>query len=60
MDDFDSWLEEEDIQRIWDVAHGLLPATAATLDELVELERLVRHAAMLKMGGSGYQTATLQ
>jgi hypothetical protein len=60
MDDFDSWLEEDDVQRIWDVAHGHLPATAATMDELVEFERLVQHAAMLKMGGSGYQAATLQ
>lgn len=60
MDEFDSWLEEEDVQRIWDVAHGLLPETAATIDELEEFQRLVEHAAMLKMGGSGYQTATLQ
>lgn len=60
MDEFDSWLEEDDVQRIWDVAHGLLPENAATMDELVEFERLVQHAAMLKMGGSGYQAATLQ
>ena len=59
-DQIDSWLEEEDVERLWAVAHGLLPETAATADELEEFLRVVQHAAMLKMGGSGYQTARLQ
>jgi hypothetical protein len=59
-DKLESWLEEDDIQRIWDVVHGNLPESAATADEIEEFSRLVTHAAMIKMGGTGYQGATLQ
>lgn len=59
-DQIESWLDPDDIPRLWAVMHGDLPETAATADEIDELLRIVQHAAMLKMGGSGYQTATLQ
>jgi hypothetical protein len=59
-DRIESWLSEEDVPRLWAVVHGELPETAATADEIDELLRVVEHAVMLKMGGSGYQTATLQ
>lgn len=58
--EFDTWLEEEDIQRLWDVAHGLIPELSATTAELEEFQRLVTHCAMIKMGGEDYQQATLQ
>ncbi len=56
----ESWLEPEDIPRLWAVVHGELPETAATAEEIYEFKRIVEHAAMLRMGGSGYQTAVLQ
>jgi hypothetical protein len=56
---FETWLTEEDTQRLWNVCHGLLPETAATPDEIIEFERVVTHAAMLKMGGTGYDSAPL-
>jgi protein-L-isoaspartate O-methyltransferase len=59
-DQIESWLDPEDIPRLWAVVHGELPETAATADEITELLRITQHAAMLKMGGSGYQTAVLQ
>jgi hypothetical protein len=60
MDSLDTWLQEDDVQRLWQVCHGLLPETAATFDEIKEFERVVMHAAMLKAGGEGYSTAPLQ
>jgi hypothetical protein len=51
----DSWLEEEDVDRLWKVAHGLLPDVAATSDEMAEFLRIVTHAAMLKVAGNDYQ-----
>ena len=59
-DQIDSWLDPDDIPRLWAVVHGELPEVAATSDEITELLRIVEHAAMLKMGGSGYKTARLQ
>jgi hypothetical protein len=49
--EFDTWLKEEDIQRLWDVVHGTLPEIAASSDEIDEFQRLVTHCAMLKVGG---------
>lgn len=56
----DSWLEEEDIDRIFLAAEGTLPSTAVTEDELVEFHRIVDHLIKIRAGGSGYQQATLQ
>jgi hypothetical protein len=60
MDEIESWLTDSDLQRLWDVCHGILPQVAASEDELAEFERVVMHAAMIKMGGTGYTTAILQ
>lgn len=60
MDDIDSWLDDADLQRLWDVCHGVLPHAAASEAELAEFERVIMHAAMIKMGGAGYTTAILQ
>ena len=57
---FETWLSEEDCQRLWDVCHGKLPNTAATTTELEEFERCVLHAAMVKVAGEDYQMHTLQ
>ncbi len=59
-DQIDSWLEAEDIDRIYATAEGRLPETAVTDDELREFQRIVEHLIIIKQGGSGYQQATLQ
>lgn len=59
-DQIDSWLEPEDIDRIYAAAEGRLPESAVTDDELQEFRRIVDHLIMIKQGGSGYQQATLQ
>lgn len=56
----DTWLTKNDIDRLWKVLHGELPDAAASADEMDELLKLVTHAAMVKTGGSDYQTATIQ
>jgi hypothetical protein len=57
---FDSWLTEDDIQRLWDVVHGNLAEEFATHDEVQEFSRIVMHAAMTKVGGAEYETAVIQ
>jgi hypothetical protein len=56
MDTFDSWLSDKDVDRLWRVVHGELPELAATADEIDEFQRVVTHAAMLKIAGKDYQT----
>ena len=56
----DSWLEAEDINRIFAAAEGTLPETAVTCDELEEFQRIVEHLIKIRAGGSGYQQATIQ
>ena len=56
----DSWLNEDDVQRLWDVVHGELPEEFATYDEITEFGRIVMHAAMKKLGGEAYETAVIQ
>ena len=58
--EFESWLDPEDVDRLWRVVHGELPEVAATSDELVEFERLVVHAAMLKVAGPDYRQYNIQ
>jgi hypothetical protein len=58
--EFETWLEESDIERLWAVVHGDLPETATGADEINEFKRLVLHTAMIKMGGDGYLGAVLQ
>lgn len=55
MENFETWLTEEDIHRLWQVCHGQLPEVAASVDEVEEFERVVTHAAMLKVAGKDYQ-----
>lgn len=57
--DFDTWLTGDDVQRLWDVCHGVLPQTAATEDELNEFKKLVLHAAMIKQAGPDYLEHTV-
>ncbi len=58
--EFNTWLTENDILRIWNVIQGILPNIATSTDELNEFNRLINHIAMIKSGGNGYHTATLQ
>lgn len=58
--EFETWLHESDMQRLWDVCHGNLPENAATAEELEEFHRCVVHAAMVKTAGSDYMTHTVQ
>jgi hypothetical protein len=57
--EFETWLTEEDVTRLYLVAVGELPDTQATHDELEEFSKVVFHSAMIKMGGEGYDSATL-
>jgi hypothetical protein len=60
MKTFDTWLNENDIERLWKVTQGELPLVAATANEMEEFLKLVTHAAMIKVGGDEYQTSTVQ
>ena len=60
MMEFDTWLEERDIKRLWAVCHGTLPEIYASGEEIDEFHRLVTHAAMLKVAGTDYTQATVQ
>ena len=57
---FDTWLSDSDVKRLWKVTLGELPESVASSDEMDEFLRLVTHVTMIKSGGSGYQTATIQ
>jgi hypothetical protein len=59
-DEFDTWLSDTDVERLWKVMQGELPQAAASSEEMDEFLKLVTHVAMIKTGGSGYQTATIQ
>lgn len=52
---FESWLDADDVDRLWKVVHGELPEVAATADEIDEFHRVVTHTAMLKVAGKDYQ-----
>jgi hypothetical protein len=58
--DFETWLKEEDMQRLWDVCQGNLPEAAASERELEEFHRCVMHAAMVKIAGADYLSHTVQ
>lgn len=58
--DFDTWLSEDDVTRLWKVCHGELDQSHASLVELNEFERFVTKVAMVKIGGPEALTATRQ
>lgn len=58
--EFNTWLTDTDILRIWNVIQGILPNIATSTEEINEFNKLVNHIAMIKSGGNGYLTATLQ
>lgn len=60
MMEFDTWLTEADIERLWAVCHGTLPEIYASVDEIDEFARLVTHAAMLRVAGKEYLQAVVQ
>jgi hypothetical protein len=60
MMEFDTWLTEADIERLWAVCHGTLPEIYASGEEIDEFYRLVTHAAMLRVAGEDYSKATVQ
>ena len=60
MTEFDTWLEEADIERLWAVCHGTLPEIYASAEEIDEFHRLVTHAAMLRVAGEDYLQAVVQ
>ena len=60
MNNFDTWLTEADIERLWAVCHGTLPEIYASGEEIDEFARLVTHAAMLKVAGEEYSQAVVQ
>lgn len=60
MMEFDTWLTEADVERLWAVCHGTLPEIYASADEIDEFHRLVTHAAMLRVAGPDYLTTVVQ
>jgi len=60
MDKYDTWLSDEDIQRLWDVTHGLLPSTFASSDEMEEFLNVVNQAWLRKIGNSPFEKVTIQ
>jgi len=58
--EIDTWLSDNDIIRLWKVIQKELPDAAASSDEMDEFLKVVTHVAMIKTGGSGYETATIQ
>ena len=60
FDQIDSWLEPEDIDRIYAAAEGRISELAVTDAEIEEFQRIVNHLIMIRHGGSGYQQAQLQ
>lgn len=57
---FDTWLSEADVKRIYKVCTGELSDAYTSEDELSEFSRVIEHAAMIKLGGEGYDSAVLQ
>jgi hypothetical protein len=52
--EFESWLSESDVERLYKVCHGELPQELASEKEIDEFTRVVMHAVMLKYGGEDY------
>lgn len=50
MDDIETWLTLEDMQRIWSVVMQGAPEVLASEDELTEFHRVVELAAQIKYG----------
>ena len=45
--EFNTWLTDTDILRIWNVIQGILPNIATSTEEINEFNRLVNHIAMI-------------
>lgn len=59
MNDFETWLDGEDVERLWKVCHGELDDSHASDEEIQEFRRLVTHAAMIKVAGKDYLEHTV-
>lgn len=57
---FETWLTEADVERIYKVCTGVLNEAHSSESELEEFSRVVEHAAMIKLGGEGYDSAVMQ
>ena len=44
----ESWLTDEDKERVWKVGHGELPESFITDNELREFNRVIMVAALMK------------
>ena len=58
--EFDTWLLEDDVLRLYKVCQGKLGDAYATDEELSEFSRVVMHAAMIKFGGEEYSQHIVQ
>lgn len=56
---FDTWLQDSDIDRLYQVCMGTLDEVFASESELAEFMRLVNHAAMEKFAGEDYSQHTV-
>lgn len=53
----DTWLEQKDIDRLFDVAEGKLPEYFTSKEELIEFQRLIDNAVEQKKN-LGYNKKT--
>jgi len=58
--DFDTWLSDEDIERLWNVTHGNLPNSFASPEEMEEFLNVVHQAWLRKIGNNPFKAVTLQ
>ena len=49
----ESWLTNEDKERIWKVVHGQLPESFITDNELKEFNRVIMVVALMKINPNG-------
>lgn len=56
----DTWLSLEDIDRLWRVVHGELPASFMSKKEEAEFLRVINHIGMQKLAGNQWLTSTIQ
>jgi hypothetical protein len=56
----DTWLSNEDMQRLWRVVHGELPASFMSKKEEKEFLRVINIIGMQKVAGNEWLTSTIQ
>jgi hypothetical protein len=56
----ETWLSKQDMERIWRVVHGELPASFMSKKEEKEFLRVINIIGMQKIAGNEWLTSTIQ